>query len=889
MYDIAAKEREQEEIRRKEENQIIKERANAEEKANKAEEKAKKEAGRKARRAEEEAGRKARREAGRKARRAEEEARREAAKTAKAKSKQARTASGPTTRKNILERLRRQFTSSTGNNTNKDEDEDKDTYASPEESDPNIRKAAEEEAIRKVKRITEAEESTTPIDANTKQKMNEAFKNLIKDERQDLLNKIISEHKKLNEHLRKINLQVNDVEQHTRDNTYNELIEKFYFSHKNKHDFIKIYTTTVNKYKKILCKHNINNKRDLIKIITRMHSDKNRETTFPDYNEVLECKNFGIYCGSVTKTPKSKQVQAPPGKATLLLRTPPQVQAPPLLQAKQRETTDIDNTQEEIDKLSKLTKESKLETETLIEKNNSLRDIIINSLEGEKAVLEEYIALLNVTQEDKSDTEKEIANITEELDELNKKEKERQEKYDNSNSKLEATIQKLKEQIKKYNTEHDDTTDPGSGVFGRDTKSKQQHELELKLKIQELQHTNIREQHINEELLNQLYEPKAKKILEEERILEEEEGREAGPGLARSAAKALGTSAQAIGSALASRLASARKYVMASRKAQPPEVVTFKRENANKQEISPELPIILSLLSSILIPLTNSNIIYPSNTLAIPAQVVGEQVRRTPASARSTALASGLARGFPTGLVSTPSSFIPSRSSLARAVSGVARNASTLISRTTGPIITRPSTLESQHANKQEISPELPIILSLLSSILIPLTNSNIIYPSNTLAIPAQVVGEQVRRTPASARSTALASGLARGFPTGLVSTPSSFIPSRSSLARAVSGVASNVPISIPQTAIPTLEPQQAVELDPRLLNLLHDFNKLSFFQDQNIKKKLEEIDNIIDEITSLDELNRRLALFNISISTTNISIFIPEGGITGERSGEAY
>ena len=104
-----------------------------------------------------------------------------------------------------------------------------------------------------------------------------------------------------------------------------------------------------------------------------------------------------------------------------------------------------------------------------------------------------------------------------------------------------------------------------------------------------------------------------------------------------------------------------------------------------------------------------------------------------------------------------------------------------------------------------------------------------------------------------------------------------------------MSGVASNVPISIPQTAIPTLEPQQAVELDPRLLNLLHDFNKLSFFQDQNIKKKLEEIDNIIDEITSLDELNRRLALFNISISTTNISIFIPEGGITGERSGEAY
>ena len=216
-------------------------------------------------------------------------------------------------------------------------------------------------------------------------------------------------------------------------------------------------------------------------------------------------------------------------------------------------------------------------------------------------------------------------------------------------------------------------------------------------------------------------------------------------------------------------------------------------------------------------------------------------------------------------------------------MSGVARNVSTLISRTTGPIITRPSTLESQQANKQEISPELPIILSLLSSILIPLTNSNIIYPSNTPTIPAQVVGEQVRRTPA--RSTALASGLARGFPTGLVSTPGSFIPSRSSLAR----VASNVPISIPQTARPTVEPQQAVELDPRLLNLLHDFNKLSFFQDQNIKKKLEEIDNIIDEITSLDELNRRLAPFNISISASYISIFIPEGGITGERSGETY
>ena len=173
MQDIAAAEREKEEIRRKEVNQIIKARAKAEEKAKQAEEKEKKEAGRKARRAEEEAGRNARRaeeEAGRKARR-------EAAKTAKAKSKQARTASGPTTRKNILERLRRQFTSSTGNNTSEDEDEDedKDTYASPEESDPNIRKAAEEEAIREVKRITEAEEKTTPIDADTKQKMNDAF------------------------------------------------------------------------------------------------------------------------------------------------------------------------------------------------------------------------------------------------------------------------------------------------------------------------------------------------------------------------------------------------------------------------------------------------------------------------------------------------------------------------------------------------------------------------------------------------------------------------------------------------------------------------------------------------------------------------------------------
>ena len=112
------------------------------------------------------------------------------------------------------------------------------------------------------------------------------------------------------------------------------------------------------------------------------------------------------------------------------------------------------------------------------------------------------------------------------------------------------------------------------------------------------------------------------------------------------------------------------------------------------------------------------------------------------------------------------------------------------------------------------------------------------------------------------------------------MSTPDPPIPSGpSGLAR----VAGNVPTSIPQTARPTLEPQQAVELDQRLLNLLHDFNKLSFFQDQNIKKKLEEIDRIIDEITSLDELNSRLALFNISISASYISILIPEGGITGE------
>ena len=689
----------------------------------------------------------------------------------KEKREAAKTASGPITKKNnflaktgsatrkIIKGVKERVSSLTGNTMNKDRNEaeaEKEKEKEKQIIQAKKEKQEEVDAIAKERKLRTTEEKN--ISASDKIATTNKFETLIKNTKQELLNKIISEHKKRHKLLQKINLQVNNAES-TIDDTYKELINKFYFSHKNRTTFITLYTRIVREYQKILCEHNINNIKELKIFIRSNHDDKNKNSGIQDedFSKVLECLNFGIYCGSPLIIPTSNPEKTLAREETLP-REEAAIQAVP---ATAVAMTEIDETREEINKLSEKTKEIKLKTETLTKNNNTLRDEIINNLKLEKAAREDFITLM-ATPEEKLDTEKEIADITAELKKLDEEVIQIQENNANSSSKLEDNIKNLQERIREYNALHNET-DTGSGVFGRDTKSKQQHELDLTLAIHKLQYTNIVEQYRNELSLNESYQLKAKEILAVPTETNKNSYIEA--ARQRLSTLASGTAAIASGtgsliasgtSALARRTSTLLKKAQAFTKRRQEEQIltTAKIAEAKRtpQILSPELSSIsnkLLLLSSILIPITNRSIIYSQFGQSLPHRqvetIANKTLYRQAARGANTLISSGtsaLASGT-SALASGTSALASGTSALASGTGSLIASGSAALARRTGTLLENTQALTKRRQEEpiltrtearrrpQILSPELSSIsnkLLLLSSILIPITNRSIIY-----------------------------------------------------------------------------------------------------------------------------------------------------------------
>jgi len=148
-------------------------------------------------------------------------------------------------------------------------------------------------------KVLKTKQEETILDQDRAQILTE-FERIIIDENitQDFINEIIARHNKSSPLLGIINLQVNMSVDNTRDQSYINLIDKFYFSHTNRQVFIYLYNEAVREYQTFLCKHKISNKSKLNRWISDNHPDRNPnyESIKDDFLKLNECFNFGIFC-----------------------------------------------------------------------------------------------------------------------------------------------------------------------------------------------------------------------------------------------------------------------------------------------------------------------------------------------------------------------------------------------------------------------------------------------------------------------------------------------------------------------------------------------------------------------------------------------------------------